>query len=300
MSGSAVTLVTDNEPHTLQLFVGLGNDGGVVDEGAGTLTNAVRLSLGGIAVSNLVVNLASADTTELVVPGSVTVPAGTNTAYFNLTVVDDSETDGPQSVGLLASAPGFTNGSITITVRDNDLHHFNFGALSGACTSGVPFQVYVTAADINNATLLKYGGMILFRAVGTRGPFTVGISSGNGWVRGTWNGYLVINSPYAQSIYLEAMDGRGHSGRSGSFSVALPAWAGSPRILETRVIGPDLVVRFETVAGTHYVLESALNLPQGPWLTVSTEVIGDGAILSLTHSGGAGTQARFYRLRLTR
>jgi hypothetical protein len=79
----------------------------------------------------------------------------------------------------------------------------------------------------------------------------------------------------------------------------LPAWAGSPRILETRVIGLDLIVQFETVAGTHYTLESAVDSPQAPWLTVGTEVIGDGGIMSLTHPGGAGAQARFYRLRLT-
>lgn len=297
MPGSTATLVTDNEPYTLSLYVN--QQDMVVDEGSGTLTNAVRLALGGITVSNLVVNLASTDTTELVVPGSATVPAGTNRAYFNLTVVDDSETDGAQTVGLLASAAGFTNASIIITVRDNDLHHFSFGALSGACTSRVPFQVYVTAADISNATLYKYAGMISFRAIGPRGPVTAEISGSNGWVRGTWNGYLVVNSPYAQTIYLEALDGQGHSGQSAPFSVALPAWAGSPRILETRVVGPDLVVLFETVAGTHYALESAVDSPQGPWLSVSTEVIGDGGILSLTHSGGAGAQVRFYRLRLT-
>jgi uncharacterized repeat protein (TIGR01451 family) len=295
--GSGVTLVTDNESHTLELYAG---NYVVVDEGLGTRTNAIRLTLGGMTVSNLVVNLASTDTTELVVPASVTVPAGTNSAYFNFTVVDDSETDGTQSVGVLASAPGFTNGSITITVRDNDLHHFNFGVFSGAYTSGVPFLVYATAADTNNTTLTKYGGVIMFRAVGSRGPFTIGISSASGWVRGTWNGYLVINTPYAQGFSLEAMDSRGHSGRSAFFNVALPAWAGSPRILETRVVGPDLVVRFETVAGTHYALESALGLPQGSWLAVGAEVIGDGGILSLTHPNGAGAQARFYRLRVTR
>ena len=296
-AGSAVTLVTDNEPYTLQLNVG---NEAVVDEGTGTRTNAIRLMLGGTTVSNLVVNLTSTDTSELIVPPSVTVPAGTNTAYFNLTVVDDSETDGTQAVGLIASAPGFTNGSVTITVRDNDLHHFSFGALSGPCTSGVPFRVSVTAADTNNTTLFNYRGVIMFRAVGTRGPFTIGITNVSGWSRGTWSGYLVINSPYAQTVYLEALDLRGHSGRSASFDVALPAWAGSPRILETRVVGLDVVVRFETVAGTHYALDSALDAPQSPWLPVGTEVIGDGGIQSLTHPGGAGAQARFYRLRLTR
>ena len=95
------------------------------------------------------------------------------------------------------------------------------------------------------------------------------------------------------------MDGQGHSGHSASFSVVLPPWAGTPRILDTRVIGLDVVVRFETVTGTHYALESAVGAPQSPWLPVGAEVTGDGAIQSLTHPGGAGGQARFYRLRLT-
>jgi uncharacterized repeat protein (TIGR01451 family) len=296
--GSGSTLVTDNEPYTLTLF--LDQKDMFIAEDSGTRTNAIRLTLGGTTVSNLVVHLVSSDLTELLVPPTVTVPAGTNRAYFDMTAVDDFETDGSQTVSVVASAAGFTNGSVNVTVRDNDLHHFTFGTFPGMCTSGVPFQVYATVKDTNNLTLTGYGGVIMFRAVGTRGPFTIGITSANGWVRGTWNGYLVINSPYAQTVYLEAMDGMGHSGQSAPFSVALPAWAGSPRILETHVVGPDLVVLFETVAGTHYALESAVGAPQSPWLTVGTEVIGNGGIQSLTHSGGAGAQARFYRLRLTR
>jgi len=99
---------------------------------------------------------------------------------------------------------------------------------------------------------------------------------------------------------LEALDLRGHSGPRAAFSVALPAWAGPPRILQTRVAGADVVVPFQTFAGTHYALESTVNLVQGPWLPVGAEVLGDGGMQSLTHSGGATTQARFYRLRLSR
>ena len=299
-SGSAVTVVTDNDPYTMQLRATyLGNETGV-EEGQGTLTNWVMLQLGGKTVSNLVVNLASSDTTELLVPATVTVPAGTNTAYFNTTVVDDNETDGPQSVNILASAPGFTNASLAITVLDNELHHFNFVALSGSRTSGVPFQVTVSAADISNRTLARYNGAIFLRTLGSRGPFTIGITNVTGWIRGTWVGSVVIDSPYAQTVYLQALDLKGHSGQSAAINLGLPAWAGTPTIVQTRVTGSDLVISFQTVTDTYYALESTADLLLGPWLPVGAEVLGDGGMLSITDSGGAAAQGRFYRLRLHR
>jgi uncharacterized repeat protein (TIGR01451 family) len=299
-SGSAAITVTDNEPYTTELRSTYVGNQGAFEEGLGTVTNAVVLTLGGRTVSNLVFNLASSDTSELLVPPSVTVPAGTNTAYFNVTIVDDSETDGPQLVHISASAPGFTNANLTVTVLDNDLHHYNFGTLSGRRTSGVPFQISVSAADISNRFLIKYTGALFLRAVGSREPFAIAITNVTGWVRGTWTGSVVIDSPYAQTVYVQAMDLLGHTGQSAAINLGLPDWAGTPSILQTHVAGSDVVVSFQTVAGTYYALESTADLLVGPWLPVGTEALGDGGIQSLTDPGGAIAKGGFYRLRLHR
>jgi hypothetical protein len=298
-NGTASTLVKDNEVYTFSLnFGGIGQEGSL-DEDSGTLTNAGQIFLNGTTVSNLVVTLASSDLTELIVPASVTVPAGTNRASFNLTAVDDDETDGSQSVLVTASAPGFTNKSATVTIRDNDVHHFNFSSITGVRTSGVPFQISVSAVETNNQLLLRYNRFIALRAAGTQGPFTIGLVSSTGWSRGVWTGTIVINSPFAQPVFVEALDLRGHKGRSATFNLALPAWAGSPNIQETKVIGSDFILSFQTVAGSRYAIVSSINSLNGPWLQLGPEVIGNGAVLSVTNPIAASESMRFCRLRVS-
>jgi hypothetical protein len=271
-----------------------------MDEDSGTRTNVGEIFLNGTTVSNLVVSLASSDVTELIVPAFVTVPAGTNLAYFNLTAVDDNETDGSQSVMVTASAPGFTNKSATITIRDNDVHHFNFSPITGVRTSGVPFQISVSAVETNNLTLLKYTPQFFgLRAAGTQGPFTIGLVNPGGWTRGVWTGTIVINSPFAQPVFVEALDLHGHTGRSATFNLALPAWAGSPNIQETKVIGSDFILSFQTVAGSRYAIVSSVNSINGPWLQLGPEVIGNGAVRSVTNPIAASELMRFCRLKVS-
>jgi hypothetical protein len=121
-----------------------------------------------------------------------------------------------------------------------------------------------------------------------------------GWVRGNWTGSVVIDSPYAQTVYVQAMDLLGHTGQSAAINLGLPAWAGTPSIVQTRVAGSELIVSFQTVPSTFYALESTADLLVGPWLPVGAEVLGDGGLQSLTDTAGATGQGRFYRLRLHR
>src|SRR5439155_713191 len=70
--------------------------------------------------SALTVNLSSSDTTEATVPATVTIGAGQVSATVNLAAVDDDLVDGTQTVTITASAPGFTSGSDTVQVTDNE------------------------------------------------------------------------------------------------------------------------------------------------------------------------------------
>ena len=219
-NGTASTLVKDNEVYTFSLS--FGNDA-ILDEDSGIRTNVGQVLVNGTMANDLVVNLASSDVTELIVPTSVTVLAGTNRAFFDLTAVDDNETDGSQNVLVTASALGFTNKAATVTIRDNDVHHFSFSAITGVRTSGVPFQVSVSAVETNNLALLRYNPRFFaLRAAGTQGPFAIGLVNAGGWTRGVWTGTIVINSPFAQPVFVEALDLLGHTGRSATFNLVLP------------------------------------------------------------------------------
>ena len=89
-------------------------------EADGVLTNAGYVRLSGATRSNVVVTLASDDLTELLVPATVTIPAGDSVARFNLTLVDDPTVDGTQMVHVSATASGFLPGTGTIRVLDDE------------------------------------------------------------------------------------------------------------------------------------------------------------------------------------
>jgi len=69
--------------------------------------------------SDLLVTLASGDTSEAVVPATVTISAGHTSANFDITAVNDSLADGAQTFDLTASAAGYTSAVHAITVNDD-------------------------------------------------------------------------------------------------------------------------------------------------------------------------------------
>ena len=101
-------------------------------EGDAVLSDHGAVGIPGTLENNLVVSLASDDTTELTIPSTVTISAGQTLAPFDLTIVDDSDVDGSQSVTVTASADGWTSASDTIEVQDND----NGGSEDGQKDSG--------------------------------------------------------------------------------------------------------------------------------------------------------------------
>lgn len=103
----------DNETNTIGLVLAP-----VTSETNVTLSGEVRFSQP--ADEAIRVSLASSDVTELVVPATVTIPAGTTSVVFQVTIVDDTFLDGPQSVTLSASVGGWPTGSANVTVDDNE------------------------------------------------------------------------------------------------------------------------------------------------------------------------------------
>src|SRR5690606_316689 len=71
--------------------------------------------------SDLMVMLMSSDTGEASVPVMVTILAGQASATFDITGVDDLIADGTQTVTITASAAGFTDGTDTLDVTDNEV-----------------------------------------------------------------------------------------------------------------------------------------------------------------------------------
>ncbi|HKW28451.1 MAG TPA: M36 family metallopeptidase, partial [Verrucomicrobiae bacterium] len=113
--GSALITVLDNENTNLTVTLPA-----QAREGDGILTNAGSVGISGTLPTNLVVMLVSDDTTELVVPPTVTILAGQTSSLFNLTVIDDPDVDGAQVAHITASAGSFADGSRAMTIYDNE------------------------------------------------------------------------------------------------------------------------------------------------------------------------------------
>jgi uncharacterized repeat protein (TIGR01451 family) len=113
----AVTNVIVHDNETTNLAVTLP---ATAREGDGNLANAGTVRIFGTLATNLTVSLLSSDTTELIVPPTMTILAGQTSGTFTPTVIDDTEVDGPQTVTVTASAFGFSNGATNMIVNDNE------------------------------------------------------------------------------------------------------------------------------------------------------------------------------------
>ena len=138
---------------------------------------------------------------------------------------------------IAASAAGFTNGSGTTSVRDNDVHHFAISSIASSQIRGVPFSVTITAQDVNGVTIGSYAGTPGLAAAGDGGadaltpttttafeaddgsmdglpPTTTTAFSG-----GVWTGSVTV-STFDTNVVLTVSDGAGHTGASNAFNVA--------------------------------------------------------------------------------
>ena len=112
VDASATLQVVDNEK--LKLAPKLGS---TVSENRGVLTYTVTRDVSKWETP-LVVNLLSTDTSELSVPSTVIIPAGSASVDFNVSAIHDKLVDGTQSVQILASANAYASASENVSVTD--------------------------------------------------------------------------------------------------------------------------------------------------------------------------------------
>ena len=118
--GSDTIAVSDDETAVLTVTV----PGSALESG-GVLAEAGTVTLDRVPTSDVLIELSSADTTEVTVPSTVTILAGQTSAKFDVTIVDDAEIDGIQTAMVGAHAPfaNIPNASpAAIAVSDNDAY----------------------------------------------------------------------------------------------------------------------------------------------------------------------------------
>jgi hypothetical protein len=180
--------------------------------GANAATGTVTRSNVSDLSQPLAVALTSSDTTAATVPGSVIIPAGQASVTFPVNAVDDTLFDGTQTATITALAAGFTDGSDTVQVTDNEGKFFDFGTSSSPVAAG-----YTRVTDNTNfSTSLGYGwvsGIVKSRDRGTSDPltrdfnYTTGATFGVNLPNGTYKVTLTSGDATAahdqEAIYLE-------------------------------------------------------------------------------------------------
>jgi hypothetical protein len=114
-SADSLIAVQDNEHAALTLSLPAS-----ATKGDGLLKNAGTITLDRVPASSVVVNLSSSKTNvvSLPTPPVAIIPAGYTSAAFDLRILDDGETNGPQAVTVTAHVPSWTDGVASISVFD--------------------------------------------------------------------------------------------------------------------------------------------------------------------------------------
>ncbi|MEM8734484.1 MAG: dockerin type I domain-containing protein, partial [Planctomycetota bacterium] len=118
-----------------------------IRESDGTTVGIVRRPQAGDA--DLVVTLRSSDTTEAIVPASVTIPAGQLSEAFTIDSVDDAVLDGDIRVEISASSAIYDEGVASLTVTDVEELVLTFEEN----------QIREEAGVFTRATLSRHGDM---------------------------------------------------------------------------------------------------------------------------------------------
>lgn len=153
--GSVEVTILDDDVAALTLSV----VDPVVGEGRNPATIAtVRRNTS--TVNPLTVSLSSLDTTELIVPAEVIIPAGEATVTFAVLSVDDGVTDGEQVATLRANAAGHLPGEVAVTVTDTDLPDLAVVSVSGPPTTESESQINVTYRVENRGRTTATGPIV--------------------------------------------------------------------------------------------------------------------------------------------
>jgi alpha-tubulin suppressor-like RCC1 family protein len=111
---SGVVRVDDNESATLTVEVPK-----TAREGDGRFPARGVVRTNAPVDKDVQVFLSSDDPSEATVPETVTIPKGQSSAHFDLVIEDDVVVDGPQTVTITASVPGWSSGCDTLVVFDD-------------------------------------------------------------------------------------------------------------------------------------------------------------------------------------
>ncbi len=252
-------------------------------EGAGTLTNAGKLSLGAVAASNIVWTLQSADTSALSVPGSIQVPTGGSNVFFNLIVGDNLIVDGDRLVSVTATAPNFPTLTNWVQLLDNDPDHIRFGAVPQFSDTNTAFGVLLRAEKADGSLQTNFNLSLNIVAEGLEGMLPLKPTNTSSFAQG--QKYLSFRvEAEGHAVRLRSLE---YPGTSEPFRVIPPPFYASSQPVADIVWHPASQTLFASVPANGGVYSNTLVAidPRTGLVTNSYPVGGDPSQIEMSPEG---------------
>ena len=164
---------------------------------------------------NVTVQLSSSDTSRLIVPDWVIIPAGQSSAKFGFAVVDNQLIDGNHFATINASVPGWTGGQTQILIADNENANLtlalpnSFNEDAGVLTNAGEVQIsgilstdLMVNMDCSVAASLQVPASVVIPAGQSSASFDITVperatadTNENGIVTASANGFLSASKP---------------------------------------------------------------------------------------------------------
>jgi len=129
----------------------------VFGENSGPSASVGSVNVSSPAPTDLVVALASSNTNAVTVPASVTIPAGQTSASFSISAVDNALSDGTKTVIITATATGYANGTVQLTVTDDEPSFNGVTPGKGNNPANGAFVANLRAGTFGQAPLYRTG-----------------------------------------------------------------------------------------------------------------------------------------------
>jgi uncharacterized repeat protein (TIGR01451 family) len=214
-NGTQVTVViADNEATNLSIQFPA-----QVAEGSGVLTNLAAVSISGSLQTNLSVNLNSSIPSRFQIPANVLLPAGQTSSFFTVTVADDPQMQGNQTVTVSASATGLGAAQTNVVITDNDVQFLGFAAVPSPQFLGQAFPASIFAKAVDGQTVRGFSGSVSLGTLnGAMSAPTLQVILSNG----TWTGLITLTNG-STNVMLTASGPNGLRGQSNPFNLVRPA-----------------------------------------------------------------------------
>ena len=149
-------------------------------ENAGASASTGTLSLATAPAANVVFTLTSSNTGVATVPATATILAGQTSVTFPISAVDDTESDGPQSISITAASTDYLSVSLALTVTDDEVSIVGVTPGKGNNAVNATWIASIVAGTEDTPSLFRL-------AAGSTLPADLTLNATTGLISGTVN-----------------------------------------------------------------------------------------------------------------